>query len=102
MICPQHVTLSSVKIIQSVANHNEKNFMHNEKDEIIIETSNVYSSSKILGGIYKNIIPLYRLVMSKHQSSIELIATDKKRINEFPIKTSMFPFLPMLQNFKNK
>ena len=40
--------------------------------------------------------------MIKHQSQIELIATDKKGISEFQIKVVMFPFLPMFQNFKKK
>ena len=38
--------------------------------------------------------------MIKYQSQIEFIATDKKRINEFHIKTVMFPFLSMFQNFQ--
>jgi len=74
--------------------------MHADKDDIIIKISNVYSSPVILGWIYKNIIPLYSVVTSKHKDQIELISTDKKRVNEFQIKTVLFPFLPMLQNIK--
>ena len=51
--------------------------MLTDKNEIIIETFNVYSSPEILDGFFKNIIPLYSSVMNKHQSQIELIATDK-------------------------
>ena len=80
-----------------MANPNaKKNCMHTNKDEIIIKMSNVYSSLEILGVIYKKYHLLYSLVMKKYQSQIELIATVKKRVNEFQIKTVMFPFLPML------
>ena len=50
-----------------------------EDDHFIIEESNVYSSPEILEGIYKNIIPLYSLIMSKCNSLIELVAKGKER-----------------------
>ena len=78
--------------IQPVDNHNDKNFIYTDKNQIIIETSNVYPSPEMLGGIYKNIISLYSLVMSKHQSQFELIGTDKKRIMNFRSKLLFFLF----------
>ena len=54
-----------------------------EDDHFIIEESNVYSSPEILEGIYKNIIPLYSLIMSKCNSLIELVAKDKE--NKYPL-----------------
>ena len=51
-------------------------------DHFIIEESNVYSSPEILEGIYKNIIPLYSLIMSKCNSLIKLVAKDfQKNLN---------------------
>ena len=67
-----------------------------EDDHFIIEESNVYSSPKILEGIYKNIIPLYSLIMSKCNSLIELVAKDDQRKFEFKIKTTQYPSLPIL------
>ena len=67
-----------------------------QDDHIIIEESNVYSSPEILEGIYKNIIPLYSLIMSKCNSLIELVAKDKERKSEFKIKTKQYPYLPIL------
>ena len=58
-----------------------------EDDHFIIEESNVYSSPKILEGIYKNIIPLYSLIMRKCNSLIELVAKDDQRKSEFKMKT---------------
>ena len=56
----------------------------------------VYSSSEILEGSYKNSIPLYSLIMSKRNSLIELVATDKQSKSEFKIKTKQYPLLPIL------
>ena len=67
-----------------------------EDDHFIIEESNVYSSPEILEGIYKNIIPLYSLIMSKCNSLIELVAKDDQRKSEFKIKTKQYPCLPIL------
>ena len=68
-----------------------------EDDHIIIEESNVYSSLEILEGIYKNIIPLYSLIMRKCNSLIELVAKNKERKSEFKIKTKQYPYLPILR-----
>ena len=54
-----------------------------EVDHVIIEESNVYSSPEILEGIYKNIIPLYSLIMRKCNSLIKLVAKDDQRKSEF-------------------
>ena len=67
-----------------------------EDDHFSIEESNVYSSPEILEGIYKNIIPLYSLIMSKCNSLIELVAKDKEIKSEFKIKTKQYPYLPIL------
>ena len=61
-----------------------------EDDHFIIEESNVYSSPKILEGIYKNIIPLYSLIMSKCSFLIELVAKDKERKSEERILEDKF------------
>ena len=68
-----------------MTNMNQINFYHPEKDEIIIPISNVYSSLEVLDGIFKNIIPLYRLVMSKHHNFVEMLSStkDNKRKGEF-------------------
>ena len=70
--------------IQSLSSHEKEDFFETENDQCIISRSNVYSSPNILGGTYKNIIPLYSLVMSKNHSKDELVATDKtkKRISD--------------------
>ena len=49
-----------------MANINEGNFSHAEKDERVIPTANVYSSPEITGGIHKSIILLYSIVMSNY------------------------------------
>ena len=67
-----------------------------EDDHFIIEESNVYSSTEILEGIYKNTIPLYISIMSKCNSLIELVAKDKEKKSEFKIKTKQYPYLPIL------
>ena len=56
----------------------------------------VYSSPETLEGIYKNSIPLYSFIMSKRNSLIELVATDKQRKSEFKIKTQQYLLLPIL------
>ena len=38
--------------------------------------------------------------MSKNNSSVELIGTDKKRIKEYTMKTASYPDLPILHNYK--
>ena len=45
--------------------------------------------SVLLGGIHKNLIPLYSLVMSKNHSKVELVATDKTRKNEYQINKAI-------------
>ena len=55
--------------------------------------------SVLLGGIHKDLIPLYSLVMSKNHSKVELVATDLKK-NEYQMKTVSYPNLPILQNNK--
>ena len=63
--------------LQPVANINDKDIVIIENDHIIIGESMVYSSPEILEGIYKKYIPLYSLIISKRNSLIELVATDK-------------------------
>ena len=67
--------------MQPLANYTEDNFLNDEKYKFIVSRSNVYSYLEILGGIHKNLIPLYSLVMSKHNSKVELLATRKKYTN---------------------
>ena len=62
----------------------------------------MYSSPEVLVGIHKNIISLYSLVMSKNHSAVELVATDKKRKNEYQTKTASYPNLHILHNYKQK
>ena len=38
--------------------------------------------------------------MSKNNSSVELVGTDKKRKNEYTMKTASYPDLPILHNYK--
>ena len=40
--------------MQPLANHKEDDFLNREKDELIAQRSNEYSSPKILGEIHKN------------------------------------------------
>ena len=61
-----------------------------EYDHFIIEESNVNSSPEILEGSYKNIIPLYSLIMSKCSFLIELVAKDKERKSEERILEDKF------------
>ena len=56
----------------------------------------VYSSPETLEGIYKKSIPLYSLIMSKHNSLIELLATDKERKSELKMKTLQYHLFPIL------
>ena len=81
--------------LQPIANFNDKDIDKVDIDQIIIEASMVYSSLERLEGIYKKIIPLYSLIMNKHNSSIELLATDKERKSEFKMKTLQYPLLPI-------
>ena len=63
----------------------------------------MYPVPDVLVGIYQNIIPLYSLIMSKQNSSVELVGTDKKRKKEYTIKTVSYPDLPILHfNKKSK
>ena len=56
--------------------------------------------SVLLGGIHKNLIPLYSLVMSKNHSKVELVATDKTKKHNYQMKKVSYPNLPILQNYK--
>ena len=87
--------------IQPLSTHQEKDFFETKEDKCIIPRANVYSSPESLGGIHKNIIPLYRLVMSKNHSIVELVATDKTRRNEYQMKTASYPNRPILHNYKH-
>ena len=82
--------------LQSVANTNDKDVDIVEADHIIIGESMVYSSPETLEGIYKNSFLLYSLIMSKRNSLIELVTTDKQRKSEFKIKTQQYLLLPIL------
>ena len=62
--------------------------------------ANVFSSPEIFGGLYKNINPLNSLVMCKNLSQIELLSSNKKRKDEFQIKTEIYPNLPILRSSK--
>ena len=86
--------------IQPLANHTEDYFFSSEKDECIVPRSNGYSSPEILGGIHNNLIPKYNLVMSKHNSKVELIATNNLKVHEYQIKIVSYPKIPVLQNYK--
>ena len=76
-----------------------KNLLSSYKYETIIPTANVYSSPEVLDEMFKNIIPLYSLVMSNHHSLVELLSSnrDNKRKDEFQIKTKIYPHLRHLQ-----
>ena len=82
--------------LQPVANIDDKDIDINLPYHIVIEEVDVYTSSEILEAIYKNIIPLYSLVMSKHNSLITLVGTDKVRLSGFKMKTKQYPHLPIL------
>ena len=82
--------------LQPVTNIEDKDIDIVLPYHIVIEVADVYTSSKILEGIYKNIISLYSLVMSKHNSLITLVGTDKVRLSEFKIKTKQYPYLPII------
>ena len=56
----------------------------------------MYPVPDVLVGIHQNIILLYSLIMSKNNSSVELVGTDKKRKNEYTIKTASYSDLPIL------
>ena len=86
--------------IQPLANHKKNNFFDVEKDECIVPRSNVYSSPEILGGIHKNLIPLYTLVMDKNHSKVELVAIDKTKKHEYQMKIVSCLNIPILQNYK--
>ena len=73
MTFPQRVTLSMITIIIL------------KDDDLIILRANVYPVPDVLVGIYQNIIPLYSLIMSKHNSLVQLVGTDKKRKKEYTI-----------------
>ena len=83
--------------LQPVANIEDIDFDVILPHHTIIEEANVYTSSEILEGIYKNIIPLYSLVMSKFHSLITLVGIDDVRVSEFKMKTEQYPNLPILQ-----
>ena len=86
--------------IQPLSSYQENDIFETKEDECIIPRANGYSSPEILGGIHKNIIPLYSLVMSKNHSIVELVVTDKKRKNEYQMKIASYPNLPILHNYK--
>ena len=86
--------------IQPLSSHEKEDLFELEKDECIIPRSNVYSSPEIVGGIHKNIIPLYNLIMSKNNSKVELAATDTTTKNEYEMKTVSYPNIPFLHNYK--
>ena len=65
--------------LQPLSSNQEKNFIKEKDDDLIIPRANVYPVPDVLVGIYQNIIPLYSLIMSKHNSSVELVGTDKKK-----------------------
>ena len=73
----QPIAISKDKDVDKKLNNHE-NIDLVEDDHVIIEESNVYFSLEILEGFYKNIIPLYSLIMSKCNSLIELVAKDRK------------------------
>lgn len=65
--------------IQPIVNMNEKRFSHPEKDEIFIPTANVFPSPEVLYGILNTIILLYKLVISKDHSIVELLSCNKDK-----------------------
>ena len=67
--------------LQPLSSHQEEDFFGNKDDELIIPRANVYHVPDVLVGIHQNIILLYSLIMSKNNSSVELVGTDKKRKN---------------------
>ena len=81
--------------LQPVAN-NDKDVDIVEANHIIIGESMIYSSPETLEVIYKNYIPLYSLIMSKRNSLIELVVTDKQRTSDLKIKTQQYSLLPIL------
>ena len=90
--------------LQPIANSNDKDVDKNsnqfkmielvEDDHIIIEESNVYSSPETLEGIYKNLIPLYSLIMSKSNSLIKLVASDKQRKSDLNSRRNSILYFP--------
>ena len=86
--------------MQPLTNHTEDDLLNNEKDECIVPRSSMYSSPEILGGIHKNLIPLYSLVMIKHNSKVKLLATNKKstRISDEDSLVFKIPHSSKLQN----
>ena len=82
--------------LQPIANIEDKDIDIVLLYHIVIEVVDVYTTPEILEGIYQNIIPLYSLVMSKHNSLITLVGTDKVRLSEFKIKTKQYSHLPIL------
>ena len=91
MICSQHVPLSSIKIIivtfkQWLIIMKSISCMLKKKRPLWKRLTCI-PLMKYYVEFIKNSVPLYSLVMSKYQSKSELIATDKKRIHEFQMKT---------------
>ena len=85
--------------MQPLANHKEDDFLNREKDELIVQRSNVYSSHEVLCGIHKYLIPLYSLVLSQNYSKNDLLATKKStRILDEDIFISNTPHSLKLQN----
>ena len=80
--------------LQPVANINDKDIDNVENDHIIIGELMVYSSPQTLEGIYKNSIPLYRLIMSKRNSLIELVATDKQKNRNLKSRRNSILYFP--------
>ena len=64
--------------LQPLSSHQEEDFSAEKDDDLILPRDNVYPVPDVLVGIYQNIIPLYSLIMSKHNSSVQLVGTDKK------------------------
>ena len=65
--------------LQPLYSNQDKNYIIEKDNDLIIPRANVYPVPDVLVGIYQNIIPLYSLIMSKYSSSVELVGTDKKR-----------------------
>ena len=86
--------------MQLLSSHQEEDFFEKKDDKLLIQRANLYPSPDVLVGIHQNIIPLYSLVMSKNNSSVELVGTDKQRKNEYTMKTASYPDLPILHNYK--
>ena len=81
--------------LQLVANIIDKDIDNVENDHIIIGELMVYSSPETLEGIYKDSIALYSLFMSKRNSLVELVTTDKERNRKLKSRRNTvlsFPF----------